>query len=203
MEKTYAGLITLAIFVVVLIGIVQMGTNAYVTTPLLQEPEEENIIIVDQEQEEIEYNIEKEASESGLSRKADGPITAEKIVLLREDWNENDMRRMELSHVRWQNDPKYQPMVIAEFDNGKLSHIESCHDLNSYYLLYYGQVYGNQWDYSNNKDITDYLKERMRAIGCDFKEQAELKGKIDAEKQRVDEAVEEVMKELDEVYKEN
>ena len=207
MNKTYSGLIILAIFVVVVIAVVSIGTS-YVVSPILKqvlsidvvEQAEQDPI---QEQEEIEYIKEKEASESGLSRKADGPITEEKIIIIKENWNESDMRRLHLSHSRISNDDKYQPMVISEFETGKLKHVSSCHDLNSYYLLYYGQVYGNQWDYSNNKMITDYLKDRMRAMDCDFKEQAELREKVDAEKQRVDEAVEKVMKELDEVYKEN
>lgn len=209
MDKTYSGLIILAIFVVAVIVVVgQMSYNDL-------EPEEKQFDIVKflnhsdsetsdiEEQEKNDYIIEKESSESGLSRKADGPITAEKIILLREDWNESDMRRLHLSQSRISNDDKYQPMVISEFETGKLKHVSSCHDLNSYYLLYYGQVYGNQWDYSNNKMITDYLKERMTVKDCEFKEQAELKEKIDAEKQRVDEAVEKVMKELDEVYADN
>jgi len=209
MEKTYSGLIIFAIFVTVVIAIVSMGIESYDKTPLLNQEEEEKSYVVEQdpyqqfESEQELFVIEKEQSESGLSRKADTPMTEEKITILKQSWGENDMRRLELSHARWQNDPKYQPMVIAEFETGKLSHVTSCSQLNGYYLLYYGQVYGNQWDYSNNKDITDYLKGRMLANNCEFNEQAELKEKIDAEKERVANATEKVMKELDEVYKEN
>ena len=147
-----------------------------------------------------EYYIEKEQSESGLAREPDTEMTEEKSESLKLTWGENDMRRMELNR----NKPDgYEQMVIQEFESGKLSHVTSCSQLNGYYLMYYGQVYGNQWDYSNNKLVTDYIKEKMWANGCEFKEQAELKEKIDAEKQRVDEAVEKVMEELEDVNKEN
>lgn len=144
-----------------------------------------------------DYYIEKETSEAGLARKADTEMTEAKLIKLQETWGENDMRRMELNRNKPDN---YQQMVIQEFQNGKLSHVESCSQLNGYYLLYYGQVYGNQWDYSNNKGITDYLKGKMQAIGCEFKEQAELKAKIDFEKERVENATKKVLKELEEVY---
>ncbi len=150
-----------------------------------------------------EYYIEKEQSESGLAREPDTEMTEEKLTSLQVSWGEDEMRRLHLSHSRTHNDEKYQEIVIKEFQSGKLSHITSCSQLNGYYLMYYGQVYGNQWDYSNNKLVTDYIKEKMWANGCEFKEQSELKEKIDAEKERVDEAVEKVMEELEEVNKEN
>jgi hypothetical protein len=43
----------------------------------------------------------------------------------------------------------------------------------------------------------------MWAIGCEFKEQAELKAKIDFEKERVENATKKVMKKLEEVHAEN
>ena len=47
--------------------------------------------------------------------------------------------------------------------------------------------------------ITDYLKERMKSINCEFKELPELKEKIDLEKERVENATQKVMEELKEV----
>ncbi len=204
MDKSKDSVLKFAILVIiplVITGIIfSMGIQQFFFASDKQIEEELQVEQVEIIQRDEEYYEEKELSESGLAREPDTEMTEQKIITLRETWGENDMRRMELNRNKPDN---YQEMVIQEFESGKLSHIESCHDLNSYYLLYYGQVYGNQYDFSNNKLITDYLKERMWAIDCEFKEQAELKEKIDAEKQRVDEAVEKVMEELDEVYKEN
>lgn len=207
MSRLIGGLIIFACLVAVVIGVMSMVNDTANESSQLQEQEKEKIVPEQVAQSEEEYKIEKELSESGLSRKADTELTDQKTITIKETWNENDMRRTELAHSRlvdgiW-NDDKYQPMVIAEFENGKLKHIDSCKNLYSYYLLYYGKVYGNQWDYSNNKIITDYLKDRMWDIDCEFKELPEIKEKIDAEKKRVEEATEKVMKELEEVNKEN
>ncbi len=176
-------------------------TNTKTEIQQLKQTEEDQLKVVEQViPRDEDYYIEKETSEAGLARKADTEITEEKSKSLTLTWGENDMRRMELNRNKPDN---YQQMVIQEFQNGKLSHVESCSQLNGYYLLYYGQVYGNQWDYSNNKEITDYLKGKMWAIGCEFKEQAELKAKIDFEKERVENATKKVMEELEEVYAEN
>ncbi len=173
-------------------------TNTITEIQQLKQTEEDQLKVVEQViPRDEDYYIEKETSEAGLARKADTEITEEKSKSLTLTWGENDMRRMELNRNKPDN---YQQMVIQEFQNGKLSHVESCSQLNGYYLLYYGQVYGNQWDYSNNKEITDYLKGKMWAIGCEFKEQAELKAKIDFEKERVENATKKVMEELAEVY---
>ena len=132
----------------------------------------------------------------GLSREPDTDMTPEKLESLRLAWNESDIRRMEISRIK---PPNYEQMIIYEFESGKLSHVKSCENLHSYYLLYYGQVYAKQYDYSKNKIITDYLKERMKEINCEFKELPELKEKIDLEKERVENATQKVMEELDEV----
>jgi len=132
----------------------------------------------------------------GLSREPDTEMTPEKLEALRLAWDESDVRRMEISRVKPDN---YEPMIIQEFESGRLSHVTSCENLHSYYLLYYGQVYAKQYDYSKNKMITDYLKERMKSINCEFKELPELKEKIDLEKERVENATQKVMEELKEV----
>ena len=132
----------------------------------------------------------------GLSREPDTEMTPEKLESLRLAWDESDVRRMEISRVKPDN---YEQMIIQEFESGRLSHVTSCENLHSYYLLYYGQVYAKQYDYSKNKMITDYLKERMKSINCEFKELPELKEKIDLEKERVENATQKVMEELKEV----
>lgn len=136
----------------------------------------------------------------GLSREPDTPMTPEKLEKLEIAWNESDVRRMELNRIKPDN---YEQMIINEFQNGKLSHVKSCDDLHSYYLLYYGQIYQKHYDFSNHKLITDYLKDRMKSINCEFKELPELKEQIDLEKARVENATQKVMEDLAEVYKEN
>jgi len=144
----------------------------------------------------IPENFNSTNTKLGLSREPDTEMTPEKLEALRIAWDESDVRRMEISRVKPDN---YEPMIIQEFESGRLSHVTTCENLHSYYLLYYGQVYAKQYDYSKNKMITDYLKERMKSINCEFKELPELKEKIDLEKERVENATQKVMEELKEV----
>ena len=148
----------------------------------------------------IPENFNSTNTKLGLSREPDTEMTPEKLEALRIAWDESDVRRMEISRVKTDN---YEPMIIQEFESGRLSHVTTCENLHSYYLLYYGQVYAKQYDYSKNKMITDYLKERMKSINCEFKELPELKEKIDRFKERVENATQKVMEDLAEVYKEN
>lgn len=144
----------------------------------------------------VPENFNSTNTKLGLSRPPDTNMTPEKLEALRLAWGEDEVRRMELNRVKPDN---YEQMIINEFESGRLSHVKSCDNLHSYYLLFYGQVYTKQYDYSKNKMITDYIKDRMKTINCEFKELPELKEQIDLEKARIENATEKVMHELEEV----
>lgn len=184
----------LATFIVValVVGVVTFVSIAY----LLQEEIEEKEILIEEEIKEVEQELtelkESEWFTPSLFNESES-MPPEKIEALDNHWAELDAKRAETPRVKPAN---YQQDVIKSFESGSLDHIQSCDDLDSWYKFYHGG-----YDWSRNKEITDYLKQRMSE--CDFRELPELKERIDAERERIANATEKVMKELEEVYAEN
>jgi len=181
------------IIVALVVGIViTFVTYAYV----LDQEIEEKQTLIEEEIKELEQELtkikESESFTPSLLNETE-PMSPEKIEALDNHWAELDAKRAETPRVKPAN---YQQDVIKSFESGSLDHIQSCDDLDSWYKFYHGG-----YDWSRNKDITDYLKQRMSE--CTFRELPELKERIDAERERIANATEKVMKELEEVYAEN
>lgn len=172
--------------------VVTLVTFAYLSDQEVQEKQ----TLIDEEIKQVEQEL-TEAKETELFTpllvNESESMPAEKIEALDNHWAELDAKRAETPRVKPAN---YQEGVIKSFESGSLDHIQSCDELESWYKFYHGG-----YDWSRNKDITDYLKQRMSE--CIFRELPELKERIDAERERIANATEKVMKELEEVYAEN